>query len=841
MRKFIRFCLLFMLCLVFNLPTGQSNPALAQGWAMHMPYGFVDEPIAADLKIPTGFAIAPDGRIFITQKAGQVRVVDNGELQEGYFIDLSGEVNTTADRGLMGVAVHPDFPNTPYVYLSYVYDPPEAKTHNAAGARVSRLLRVSADPNNLNVALPGSGVVLLGTNSTFANIGNPDVGDQKPFTCFDNGGGYVRDCLPLEGTSHALNFMRFARDGSLYVSNGDGINFTITNIRAQDPNSLAGKILRINPIDGNGYPDNPFCNGDLGGNACKVYALGLRNPFRFAIQPSTGELIVGEVGNNNWEEISRGGAGANFGWPCYEGPDIVTSSNAVCDEIFSGARPTVSAILQYPHENGRGAAIAGDFYTGSSYPAFYRNTFFFADYNVGMLRYLVFYPDGSVEPVDFATNVLGPVQITAGPNGDLYVLKIQSGGLSRIRYGGPVNNASAAPRRAATGNPPVATITSPSADNRYRIGDTIEFSGTGIDPEDGELSGASMQWDAILHHATHIHYDHFHGEGESGSFPYVDHGDNTYFELCLTVKDSGGQEDKECVDVRAQEVTYTFTSVPSGLPLIYAGGSYVTPFKVNTYVNAKRAVDAPQKTRAGLNFASWSDEGEATHEITIQDSDQTLTATYADSAGTPVEASGDEQEAAVVNVVVAPTATPDTSADDAPSAAAPSAAAAPTSGGGTGSILREWWTDIGGKAVVDLTKSAKFSGKPKGKELLTSFEAPASFGNDYGTRISGYLYPPTDGEYRFWIASDDSGELWLSSDDNPANKKLIAFAPDWTRVQEWDKYPEQQSVLITLEAGQRYYIEALHKEADQKDNLAVAWEGPGVERAVINGVYLSPP
>ncbi|MFN8490619.1 MAG: PQQ-dependent sugar dehydrogenase [Caldilineaceae bacterium] len=633
MKKFVRLFVFIMLGCALSLLVTRSSAVIGQPTLMHLPDLFVDETIVSGLKLPTSFAIAPDGRIFITQKSGEVRVFANGQLQPGNFIDLSAETNTASDRGLMAVAVHPNFPATPYVYLAYVYEPPEVHGYDQNGARVSRLLRVQADPNNLNAALPGSAVVLLGANSTFANIGNPAQGDKAPYSCHDADGGFIRDCLPVEGTSHVLDFMLFGKDGALYLSSGDGINFVVENVRAQKIDSLSGKILRINPITGNGYPTNPYYDGDPGSNRSKVYALGLRNPYRFALHPTTGELYVGEVGNNKWEEISRGRAGTNFGWPCYEGPVVTTTSNATCDEVFNGTRPATPAIYQYPHEKGWGAAIAGDFYTGSSYPAIYRNKFFFADFNVGQIDYLTTGSDGAAQLNRFATNVLGPVQITAGPNGDLYVLKIQAGMLARIRYTGPADNGStaqAAKQSAATGNKPVNNSAAPSTD-----------------------------------------------------------------------------------------------------------------------------------------------------------------------ASTPT-------------------------------------------GAGAGKILREWWSGVSGKTIADLTESPQFAKRPTGSELLPNFEAPANVGDDYGTRIRGYLYPPVTGQYRFWIAGDDSAQLWLSTNDNPANRQLIASASQWTRSRQWDKYTEQQSVLITLQAGKRYYIEALHKEADQKDNLAVAWQIPGGSPTVIDGAYLTP-
>ena len=149
---------------------------------------------------------------------------------------------------------------------------------------------------------------------------------------------------------------------------------------------------------------------------------------------------------------------------------------------------------------------------------------------------------------------------------------------------------------------------------------------------------------------------------------------------------------------------------------------------------------------------------------------------------------------------------------------------------GTGSILREYWTNIGyGTAVSDLTSNANYPNHPSGRDLLTSFEAPVNWADAYGTRIQGYLSPPVTGYYTFWIASDDNGELWLSTNDNPANAVKIAYVTSWTGSRDWANAnnPTQQSAQIYLQAGQRYYVEALQKEGGGGDNLAVRWELPG--------------
>ena len=161
---------------------------------------------------------------------------------------------------------------------------------------------------------------------------------------------------------------------------------------------------------------------------------------------------------------------------------------------------------------------------------------------------------------------------------------------------------------------------------------------------------------------------------------------------------------------------------------------------------------------------------------------------------------------------------------------------------GSGSLLREWWTGISGTSVSDLILSPAYPGLPNGTEELTSFQAPTNWADTYGARIRGYLYPPATGDYTFWIAGDDDSELWLSTDPNagPATISMIASVSGGTDPCSWDESPSQQSLPIFLKAGQRCYIEALHKQDQGADHLAVAWEGPDILRMIIDGQFLSP-
>jgi hypothetical protein len=161
---------------------------------------------------------------------------------------------------------------------------------------------------------------------------------------------------------------------------------------------------------------------------------------------------------------------------------------------------------------------------------------------------------------------------------------------------------------------------------------------------------------------------------------------------------------------------------------------------------------------------------------------------------------------------------------------------------GLGTILREVWEDIGGDAVSDLTGNPKYPDNPSWSDKLTVFDFWDLGLDNYGGRLRGWLHVPVAGDYTFWIASDNGSELWLSSDDDPANAQMIAAVPgaNWTGHYEWEKFPEQKSAPITLASG-RYYIEALMKEGAGGDGVAVAWQGPAVPtREVIKGTYLKP-
>ncbi|MFN8466096.1 MAG: PQQ-dependent sugar dehydrogenase [Caldilineaceae bacterium] len=764
----IRPALILLTCLFTLLP---HSSLAADIHPFNLPDGFTQDVLAKDLGPATSFAFRPDGSILIARKHGSVKVYRDGKILEAPFIDISGELSNYGDRGLMGIAVHPDYPTRPYIYLAYAYEPGEAKGHAESGARAARVIRVETDSRNPDKARDGSKVVLLGANGTPDHMGDLDRGDRPPYSCMTDGQPVV-DCLPVDGPSHTVDDLVFGPDGALYVSAGDGTLQPDLNVRAQNVDSLAGKILRINPLTGAGYADNPFYDGDPNSNRSKVYALGLRNPYRFTFDPG-GQLVVGDVGGERWEEINRGDPGANFGWPCLEGA-LPNSGDPACAAVLSGATATTPAWHSYAHADGYSAAIGGDFYTGDKYPAAYQGAYFFADHNHAALLYLPAGAGSGDGAQEFATNVIAPVQISMGPDGSLYVLSFVDGTLSRIRYTGdgsepaPAPTATATPAAAEPAGEPTVRILAPEDGSKWAENEDVDLRGEAADVDGKTIGGEGLQWTATLHHNDHIHPDFFHGAGAHQTFRFEPHAPNIYYELCLTATDSEGRSASTCVNI----------------------------------------------------YQAKGGEAESVAETAKVESPKPETAT-ADAGSSEAGSSAAEPAAATADVAVT----------------SPAAAAADSAT--VHGVQRERWLDVGGAKVADLTQHAGFPAKPDKVEVLPTLETGGD-GKDYGERLSGYLTPPADGDYLFWIAADDSGELWLSTDADPANAVQIAATSTWTPKRDWDKSPTQASAPISLKGGRRYYIEARHKQADQKDNLSVAWQRPGGERGVIDTEYLTP-
>lgn len=418
---------------------------------------FSGETVVSGLSQPISMEFAAGGRMFIAQQNGVVRTAVNNSLRSQPFIDISDQVNGVRDRGLLGMAVHPQFPSQPYVYLLFTYDPPETQGFSGSslakpdgiGNRVARLIRVTADPTtNYETAIPNSELVLLGKNSTWQNISRPDRDSTDDLTIPPSCQG-VSDCLPTDSQSHTIGAVVFGNDGSLFVTVGDGTSYGRVDprtVRVQDLDSLAGKVLRINPADGRGYADNPFFTGNATDNRSKVYSYGIRNSFRAAVHPVTGEVYTGDVGWTNWEEINVG-AGKNFGWPYFEGgagQSLRTSGYqnlAEAQAFYASNQPVEAPLWSRSHSDGARAVVLGDFYQGARYPSLLENALFFSDYGEPTVRALLFLPNGDVESVLQISGGVGVItEMETGTDGFMYYVDIANGRIGRLNYTEDVGN-----------------------------------------------------------------------------------------------------------------------------------------------------------------------------------------------------------------------------------------------------------------------------------------------------------------------------------------------------------------------------------------------------------------
>ena len=324
MLVFCRGFILFFCALIL----GQVQDTLAQS-EFAQGERFREDIVVEGIPIPTAIAFAPDNRIFLALKEGIVRVVSNGTLLTAPFLDIAGIVNKSTDRGLLAIAVDPSFPRKPFVYLSYVYDPPGVVA-DSRDPRVVRVVRYRADAAaNYNVAVPSSEEVVLGQNSTEENMAAPvsvgELNSPERASCMTGltmAGAPIQDCIPADALSHTAGSLVFGADGSLCASFGDASNYDFPStlaFRAQSLDAMSGRIVRIDPNNGNGLPGNPFFDpANPASNRSRLWSRGLRNPFRITISPVNGEVYSGDVGTSYYEEINAG-KGANHGWPCYEG------------------------------------------------------------------------------------------------------------------------------------------------------------------------------------------------------------------------------------------------------------------------------------------------------------------------------------------------------------------------------------------------------------------------------------------------------------------------------------------------------------------------------------------
>lgn len=387
---------LTMLCAVLLAP--------AEAWAQAVPAGFTSTQVTADAESPTALAFLPNGDLLITEKDGLLLFLPSGSATTTPALDLSASVCTFSERGLLGVAVHPKFAaGANWIYLYYTALRPD----NACVNRVSRFRFAGG------VVQPATEQILLNNMPSIA--GNHNGGD-----------------------------VQFGRDGLLYVSIGESGAPAL----AQRRNILAGKILRItaeggiprgNPFLGPGTSRCRTTGKTAGNRTCReIFALGLRNPFRIAFDPNSSRarsrFFINDVGAGTWEEVDRGVAGANYGWPRREGPCVQGQTAAQ----FCGPPPPglTNPIHSYRHTSGCRSITGGAFVPGNAgWPRLYRGSYLFADFVCGTIFRLQ--PRGdSFKRTIFASNVGGVTHMTFGPGGDLYYATFAGDGqVRRISFG----------------------------------------------------------------------------------------------------------------------------------------------------------------------------------------------------------------------------------------------------------------------------------------------------------------------------------------------------------------------------------------------------------------------
>lgn len=338
---------------------------------------------------PLNLQHANDERLFIAEQGGKIKIIqENGTVNPTPFLDISGQISDEGERGLLGLAFHPDYTNNGYFYINYTK--PNGDT---------QISRFSVDSENPDLADMNSELSILSYEQPFSN---------------HNGGNLV-----------------FGADGYLYISSGDGGNTGDPGNRAQNIYLLLGKLLRIdvdNPAGGNNYgipADNPFVGTP---NAREeIWAYGLRNPWRFSFDFTENNIWIADVGQASLEEINRASTtdgGLNYGWRCYEGSQPFNTENCPPQSEL------IFPFAEYTHNNGNCSITGGYVYRGNVYSDIV-GLYFFADFCSGLIGTV----DSSGSIAEYGNFSGNWASFGEDINKELYVLDINGGSIYKIKGG----------------------------------------------------------------------------------------------------------------------------------------------------------------------------------------------------------------------------------------------------------------------------------------------------------------------------------------------------------------------------------------------------------------------
>jgi glucose/arabinose dehydrogenase/chitodextrinase len=581
---------------------------------------FQETAVFSGLTNPTTMRFAADGRVFVAEKNGRIKTFDSlNDATATISVDLSTNTYNFWDRGMLGLAIDPNYPTDPYIYVLYTYDGDIGGPAPKWGTP-----GVLSDPCPAQFGATADGCVVSGRLSRIPLAANGVANGPEQVLINDWCQQYP---------SHSIGQLAFGSDGALYVSGGDGASFNFTDygqdgnpvnpcgdppgppgtnltpptaeggaLRSQDlrtttgtdPVSVDGAVLRIDKNTGAAFPGNPL-GFSSDPNARRIVAYGLRNPFRLTVRPGTNDIWVGDVGWNNWEEVNNLGPVAdltvdNFGWPCYEGagrqPGYDGANLNICENLYgAGASAHRQPHYTYSHSavvvNGEscptgGSSISGmAFYNGGNYPSAYLNALFFADYSRDCIWAML--PGGTGLPdansrQTFVAQAANPVDLQTGPNGDLFYADFDGGTIRRVRFLG-------------SNNAPVAAISANPTSGAVPL--DVNFSGAASTDADGHP--LTYSWD--------LNGDGTFGDatGVTAAFTYTVAGS---YVARLRVTDSQGASDTEQVTINAN------ASAPPTATILSPATSLT--WKVGDTVNFSGMATDPEDGTLPGSALSWS-------------------------------------------------------------------------------------------------------------------------------------------------------------------------------------------------------------------------------------------